>query len=67
MQSKLNPYLSFQGNAQEAIEFYKSVFDGKLEMTTFKEGGVPAAPETENQLMHAMSSYHFNEQLVSFN
>lgn len=54
MQSKLNPYLSFQGNAREVMEFYQSVFGGKLEMTTFKEGGVPSDQADENQLMHAM-------------
>lgn len=54
MQTKLNPYISFKGNAREAMEFYKSVFGGKLDLTTFKEGGVPSSPITENQLMHAM-------------
>lgn len=54
MKSKLNPYISFQGNAREALEFYKSVFGGKLDLTTFKEGGVPASQANENQLMHGM-------------
>jgi PhnB protein len=54
MQSKLNPYITFQGNAKEAMEFYKSVFGGELTMTTFKDGGVPSSPETENNIMHAM-------------
>lgn len=54
MKSKLNPYISFKGNAREALEFYQSVFGGKVEMTTFKEGGVPSSPDDENQLMHGM-------------
>lgn len=54
MQSKLNPYITFLGNAREAMEFYKTIFGGKLEMTTFKEGGVPCEPADENKLMHAM-------------
>ncbi len=37
MQSKLNPYISFKNSAREAMEFYKSVFGGKLTMSTFKE------------------------------
>ena len=37
MQSNLNPYLNFRDNAREAMEFYKTVFGGKLEMQTFKE------------------------------
>ncbi len=54
MQSKLNPYLTFLGNAREAIEFYKTVFGGKLDMTTFKDGGVPSDAASENLLMHTM-------------
>ena len=30
MPSRLNPYLSFAGNAREAMEFYQSVFGGEL-------------------------------------
>lgn len=54
MQSKLNPYISFKGNAKEAMEFYESVFGGKLEITTFKEGGMSANQANDNQIMHAM-------------
>lgn len=53
MPSKLNPYITFNGNAREAMEFYKSVFGGKLDTSTFKEGGAPTTPDTENQIMHA--------------
>ena len=28
--TKLNSYLNFDGNAEEAFNFYKSVFGGKL-------------------------------------
>jgi len=30
MASKLNPYLTFKDNARQAMEFYRSVFGGKL-------------------------------------
>ena len=50
---KLNPYLSFKDNARAAIEFYKSVFGGELQMSTFKEGGMPTDPGTEDLVMHA--------------
>jgi PhnB protein len=53
MQSRLNPYLSFKDNAREAMEFYKTVFGGKLEMTTFKEGGVPGDGTDDDKIMHA--------------
>ena len=54
MQSKLNPYISFQGNAREVMEFYKSVFGGNLEVTTFKEGGMSPNPANDDKIMHAM-------------
>lgn len=52
MQSKLNPYLSFQGRARAAMEFYQSVFGGKLDMNTFGESGMGDKADPE-QLMHA--------------
>ena len=54
MNSKLNPYINFNGNAKEAMEFYKSVLGGALTMSTFKEGGMPHEPSEENKIMHAM-------------
>jgi PhnB protein len=54
MTSRLNPYLSFRDNAREAMEFYRSVFGGELEINTFGEYG--GAPEglSENGVMHAL-------------
>lgn len=54
MQSKLNPYISFKGNTKEAMEFYKSVFGGDLELSTYKEGGMAENQGDPNQIMHAM-------------
>jgi|SRR5579885_943325 len=54
MQSKLNPYLSFKDNAREAMEFYKTVFGGKLTMSTFKEFNASRNPTEDNKIMHAM-------------
>ncbi|MES2953492.1 MAG: VOC family protein [Patescibacteria group bacterium] len=53
MQTKLNPYISFDGKAKEALEFYKTVFGGTLTLTTFKEGGVPDE-SVADQIMHGM-------------
>lgn len=53
MATRLNPYLSFQGNAREAMEFYKGVFGGKLDVSTFGEGGMPHDPSEANKIMHA--------------
>jgi PhnB protein len=53
MQSKLNPYISFKDNAREAMEFYKSVFGGTLQMNTFKEFNASENPGDDNKIMHA--------------
>lgn len=56
MQSRLNPYISFKDNAREAMELYHSVFGGKLDLTTFKQGmaGMPVDPSEEDKIMHGM-------------
>ena len=53
MQTKLNPYINFKDNAREAIEFYHSVFGGKLTMNTFKEFQASENPSEDNLIMHA--------------
>jgi PhnB protein len=55
MASRLNPYISFPGNAREAMDFYKGVFGGKLTMSTFGElGGAQAPPDYADKVMHSM-------------
>lgn len=54
MQSKLNPYLAFKDNAREAMEFYKSVFGGKLEQHTFKDFNASQDPSEDEKIMHSM-------------
>ena len=54
MQSTLNPYLSFRDCAREAMEFYKTVFGGKLDMQTFKEFHASQDPSEDNKIMHAV-------------
>lgn len=49
----VEPYLFFNGNAQEAMEFYKSVFGGELNVTTYKDAGVDADGTSPDWLMHA--------------
>lgn len=54
MATNLNPYISFRDNAREAMEFYNSVFGGKLSMNTFKEFHASQDPSEDNKIMHAM-------------
>jgi PhnB protein len=53
MASRLNPYISFQGNARKALEFYCGVFGGELTLNTFGEFGAADAPYAD-QIMHGM-------------
>ena len=53
MASTLNPYISFESNARQAMEFYRDVFGGNLTVNTFGEsGGAEGTPGADN-IMHA--------------
>ena len=51
MGSRLNPYISFNGNARAALEFYEQVFGGTLALNTFGEFGAGEGPEAD-KIMH---------------
>jgi len=52
----INPYLNYNGNAEEAFTFYKSVFGGEFaKVIRFKEMACPENPvavHEENKIMH---------------
>ncbi len=54
MTVRLNPYIGFQGQAQEAMEFYRSVFGGELSMDTYGESGMSDDPAQQDKVMHAL-------------
>jgi len=51
MASRLNPYIQFEDNARQALEFYKDVFGGNLVMNTFGEFGQQDSPIAD-KIMH---------------
>jgi PhnB protein len=51
MTSQLNPYLQFDGNAREAMERYRDIFGGELDVTTFGDFGLDGPPDL---IMHAV-------------
>jgi PhnB protein len=53
MPSRLNPYLSFDGDARAAMEFYVDVLGGSLTLSTYGEYGDPDAPEAD-RIMHGL-------------
>jgi PhnB protein len=56
MASVLNPYISFNGNARQALEFYKDVFGGDLRVNTFGEFGAEGGEHAADadKVMHGM-------------
>ena len=52
----INPYINFNGNAEEAFNFYKSVFGGEFErVARFKDlesPEFPVAPHDADKIMH---------------
>lgn len=54
--AQINPHINFNGNAEEAFHFYKSVFGGEFtKVIRFKEISSPEFPipaNEENKLMH---------------
>lgn len=50
---QVDPYLFFEGDAKEAMEFYKSVFGGELSISKMSE--MPGSkPEDADRVMHAL-------------
>jgi len=46
----INPYINFNGNAEEAFNFYKSVFGGEFDsVVRFKDLESPELPVPENE------------------
>lgn len=54
--AQINPYINFNGNAEEAFNFYKSVFGGDfITIMRFKDMASPEFPVSEkeaNKIMH---------------
>ena len=53
MASRLNPYLKFRDEAREAMDFYKGVFGGHLEIMTFGQAMPTGDAGQDNKIMHA--------------
>jgi PhnB protein len=52
----VQPYLSFEGRAQEAIDFYKSALGAKVDMIMqFKDAPpeMKTSPESKDKIMHS--------------
>ncbi|APE19772.1 MULTISPECIES: VOC family protein [Streptomyces] len=54
MATRLNPYLTFTGEAKQALEFYQQVLGGDLSLNTYGGFGAEAPPGFEEKIMHGM-------------
>jgi PhnB protein len=52
----VNPYLFFRGDCREAMDFYKSIFGGELELLTYANAGIEVDGMAPEMLMHAQLS-----------
>jgi PhnB protein len=53
MAVRLNPYLRFGDDAQNAMTFYPSVLGGELTISTFGEFHASEDPAEQDKVMHA--------------
>lgn len=53
MDTKLVAYISLDGTVREAMEFYKSIFGGTLEMQTFADAGFTDNEAAKDRIVHA--------------
>lgn len=60
--TKVNPYLVFNGSCKDAMKFYAEIMDGKVEFMTFKEAPMEFPKETQDKIMH--SSLKFGEAVI---
>ncbi len=63
---KLHPYISFDGNAEEVLNFYTKIFNGNIEMMMrFGEAPFPTDEKDANKVMHARISFDDNVIIIS--
>lgn len=62
-QPRLDPYLTFNGNCEEAMKFYQSVLGGELKINRFGEFDSPQIPVPDAQKDKVMHSVLKNELL----
>jgi PhnB protein len=54
MATMLNPYIGFRDDARQALEFYRSVFGGALELATFASMQMSDDPADQDKIVHGV-------------
>jgi len=51
---KLNPYLNFGGNAEDALHFYETALEGEIvELKRYKDNPMPGTADFGEKILHA--------------
>jgi PhnB protein len=63
---KLNPYLNFAGNAEEALNFYKEALGGEIsQIARYGDSPMPTDEDYKNKIMHSRLVFEDNLVMVS--
>jgi len=63
---KLTPYIHFEGNAEEALNFYKDAFNAKiLVLSRYADSPVPTDEDYKQKIIHARLSFGDNLLMIS--
>ncbi len=65
MAATINTYLNFRDTAAQAMDFYRSVFGGELQRSTFAEYQVSEDPAEQDKIMHSMLTTPSGEVLMA--
>lgn len=54
----MNPYLSFDGNCEQALEFYKELFKGEIKtLQRFVESPIEVPPDYQEKILHSVLDF----------
>ena len=63
---KLTPYLHFQGNAEEVLNFYKSVLGGEIvALNRYGDSPMPTDEDYKQKIIHARLLFDGNLLMIS--
>lgn len=62
----VTPYLHFEGQAEEALNFYKDAFDGEIVMLSrYKDGPMQVDEDWKDKIMHGRLNFGKSMLMVS--
>ena len=63
---KLTPYVHFEGNAEEALNFYKDVFGGEvLALSRYGDSPMPVDDDYKQKIIHARLAFGDSLLMIS--